>query len=165
MSGFQSLFHTLAATRGLGACLAITHTRWKKTVTLNSFSLANQVNVFIPCVCYWCLSAAVTVAPAYYLVVPPTCTSPSHPHIFLFPPMSPLPGSSCSLERGVYSSHHDEKWMERLAALCHRMRVVFCIPTRQGLVVVTDQMAAASDHFNYAAYRYPKLQEALGSFS
>lgn len=107
------------------------------------------------------ISAAVTVAPIIDQPILCTClmlTLVYHPHIHPSPPPSQhllFPGPGCSPEQGVYSSYHNEKWMERLAALCHRASVA-CSPSQhaKGLVVVTDKMAAASDDCNYAAYIY-----------
>lgn len=120
------------------------------------------------------ISAAVTVAPTIdqpisfrkRLMLTPVCL----PRILPSPPPPPPPPpspppllSNISFSwpqslpgaRRVHGSYHDEKWMERLAALCHRTSVV-CSPSQhaKGLVVVTVKMAAASDDCNYAAYIY-----------
>lgn len=100
-------------------------------------------------------SAAVTVEPTIGPPISPGHKCTTHiqhtppPHL----PTSPIPGPSCSLEQGVYSRYHDEKWIERLASLCHRKRCAR-LPSRhaEGLVVVTGKMAAASDDCSDSAY-------------
>jgi len=82
--------------------------------------------------------------------VPHTCT-PSSLLFFLLSSISFFPWP-CSLEQCVHNSYHNEKWIERLAVLCHWMDVV-CSPSQdaKGLVVVTDKMATASYDCSYAA--------------
>lgn len=124
--------------------------------------------------CYYVTSYKSTCFLANIFVdnsAPPTCTyctylSPSSFSSSFFP-ASPSPWPR-SLKRRVRSSFHNEKWAERLAALCYWMEVV-CSSSRDAKGLVgTDKAAAASGNYSYPAIHiirrmiYPILCHLLG---
>lgn len=167
---FHSSCRALAATRARSQTIERvwqSHTRaemgpFTHTLQMDAFQQLTRL-MYLFHLCASGVSAAVNVAPT---IDQPISLQMFNVDTSVPPTYTSLPASSslqhllflalgCSPEQGAYSSYQNEKWMERLAALCHRTSVV-CSPSQhaEGLFVVTDQMAAASDDCNYAAYIY-----------
>lgn len=97
------------------------------------FSVVNQVNAFIPLVHSWHISSCYCVTSyrstcfltniyrRQYCTTHTSCTFLSPSSIF-FPFRASSPSLRLrSLKRCIHSRSHNEKWIKRLAALCHWM--------------------------------------------